>query len=45
MKNRLLAVVATGEALTGLALLILLNLVGRLLLGMEFSGAGIQPLA
>lgn len=30
-----------GEGLTGLALLILPNLVGRLLLGMEFTGAGI----
>ena len=30
-----------GEGLTGLALLILPTLVGRLLLGMEFTGAGI----
>ena len=30
-----------GEGLTGLALLMLPNLVGRLLLGMEFTGAGI----
>jgi hypothetical protein len=41
MKNRLLAVVAAAEALTGLALLVLPSLVGRLLLGAEVAGAAI----
>ena len=42
VKNRLLTVVATAEGLTGLALLILPSLVGRLLLGAELTGAGIR---
>jgi hypothetical protein len=41
MKNRLLAVAAAGEALTGLALLIVPSLVGRLLLGAELTGGSV----
>jgi hypothetical protein len=41
MKNRLLAVAAIAEALTGLALLIVPTLVGRLLLGAELAGVSI----
>jgi hypothetical protein len=43
MKDRLLAVVATAEALTGLALLIVPSLVGWLLLGVKLSGAAVPP--
>jgi hypothetical protein len=39
--NKVLAFAAIAEAVTGLALLILPNLVGRLLLGVEFTGVGV----
>jgi len=38
MKNRVLAVVAVAEAATGLALIVVPSLVGRLLLGAELTG-------
>jgi hypothetical protein len=41
MKNRLLAVAAFGEAVTGLALLIIPSLVSRLLLGTELTGVSV----
>jgi hypothetical protein len=41
MKNRLLVIVATAEALTGLGLLIAPSLVGWLLLGVKLSGAAV----
>jgi len=41
MKNRLLALAAVAEAATGLALLVVPSLVGRLLLGQELSGVSI----
>jgi hypothetical protein len=44
MKNRVLALAAVAEAATGLALLIVPSLVGRLLLGAELSGVA-SPVA
>ena len=41
MKNRLLAVVAAGEALTGLVLLVYPPIVVRLLFGTEPTGVSI----
>jgi hypothetical protein len=41
VKNHVLAVAALGEGLTGLALLIVPALVGRLLLGAELTGVSI----
>jgi hypothetical protein len=38
MKTRLLALAAVAEVATGMALLIVPSLVGRLLLGAEFTG-------
>ena len=42
MKNRVLAIAAVLELATGLALLILPSLVGRLLFGAEFTGIANQ---
>ena len=41
MKNRLLAVTAAGEALTGLVLLVYPPIVVRLLFGAELTGVAI----
>ena len=41
MKNRLLALAASAEAATGLALLVVPSLVGQLLLGAEGAGVAI----
>jgi len=38
MKNRVLAIAAVAEVATGMALLIVPSLVGRLLFGAEFTG-------